>query len=93
MIKNSVFKKFIEYKKQRDLKEKINKVKPYKLPDIKRIKKDKEEIVYDLISKLLGWSKKVIGKTGSGKTAFVSVFLKFLIKCIHQLAIKLGGIE
>ena len=45
MIKNSMFKKFIEYKKQKDLKEKINKVKPYKLPDIEWIKKDKEEVV------------------------------------------------
>ena len=34
MIKNSVFKKFIEYKKQKDLKEKTNKFKPYRLPDI-----------------------------------------------------------
>ena len=85
MIKNSVLKKFIEYKKQRDLKEKINKVKPYKLPDIERIKKDKEEIVYDLIPKSLGWSKKVIGKKGSGKTTFVSAFLKFLIKCIDDI--------
>ena len=40
-----MFKKFIEYKKQKDLKEKINKVKPYKWPDIEWIKKDKEEAV------------------------------------------------
>ena len=36
-----MFKKFIEYKKQKELKEKINKVKPYRLPDIELIKKDK----------------------------------------------------
>ena len=43
MIKNSVFKKFIEYKKQRDLKEKINKVKPYKLPVLNELKKTKKK--------------------------------------------------
>ena len=77
MVKNSMFKKFIEYKKQKDLKEKINKVKPYKLPDMEWIKKDKEEVVYDLIPKSLGRSIKVIGQTGSGKTTFVSAFLEF----------------
>ena len=85
MVKNSMFKKFIEYKKQKDLKEKINKVKPYKLPDMEWIKKDKEEIVYDLIPKSLGWSIKVIGQTGSGKTTFVSAFLEFLIRYIDDI--------
>ena len=44
---------------------------------------------------------KVIGKTGSGKTTFVSAFLEFLIAYIdnieniyyHQHLIKLVGIE
>ena len=85
MIKKSVFKKFIEYKKQNDLKEKINKFKPYRLPDIEWIKKDKEEVVYDLIPKSLGWSIKVIGKTGSGKTTFVSAFSESFIKYIFDI--------
>ena len=80
-----MFKKFIEYKKQKELKEKINKVKPYRLPDIELIKKYKEEVVYDLIPKSLGWSIKVIGKTGSGKTTFVSAFLEFLIDYIDSI--------
>ena len=62
-----MFKKFIKYKKQKELKEKKNKVKPYRLPDTEWIKKDKEEVVYDLKPKSLVWSIKVIGKTGSGK--------------------------
>ena len=45
MIKNSAFQIFIEQKKQKDLKEKVNKVKPYRLPDIQWIKKNKEEVV------------------------------------------------
>ena len=85
MIKNSVFKKFIEYKKQKDLKEKTNKFKPYRLPDIEQIKKDKEEVVYDLIPKSLGRSIKVIGKTGSDKTTFVSAFLEIFIKYIFDI--------
>ena len=32
--KNLMIKKLIEYTKEKDLQEKINKVKPYKLPDI-----------------------------------------------------------
>ena len=32
-------------------------------------------MVKDLIPKSLGWSIKVIGKTGSGKTTFVSAYL------------------
>ena len=85
MDRNSMFKKFIEYKKQKELKEKNNKVKPYRLPDIEWIKEDKEEVVYDLIPKSLGWSIKVIGKTGSGKTTFVSAFLEFLIDYIDSI--------
>ena len=61
-------------------KEKNNKIKSYRLPDIEWIKKDKEEVVYDLIPKSLEWSIKVIGKTESGKKTFVSAFLKFLIR-------------
>ena len=57
-------------------------------------------MVYNLIPKSLAWSIKVIGKTGSGKTTFVSAFLGFLIRYIvgieniyyHQLVMKLGGI-
>ena len=80
-----MFKKFIECKKQKELKEENNKVKPYRLPDIEWIKEDKEEVVYDLIPKSLGWSIKVIGKTGSGKTTFVSAFLEFLIDYIDSI--------
>ena len=80
-----MFKKFIEYKKQKELKEENNKVKPYRLPDIEWIKEDEEEVVYDLIPKSLGWSIKVIGKTGSGKTTFVSAFSEFLIDYIDSI--------
>ena len=80
-----MFKKFIEYKKQKELKEKISKVKPYRLPDIEWIKKDKEEVVYDLKPKSLGWSIKVIGKTGSSKTTFVSAFSEFLIDYLDSI--------
>ena len=80
-----MFKKFIEYKKQKELKEENSKVKPYRLPDIEWIKEDEEEVVYDLIPKSLGWSIKVIGKTGSGKTTFVSAFLEFLIDYIDSI--------
>ena len=51
--KDLMIKKLIEYKKEKDLKEKINKVKPYKLPDIEWVKKDKEKQIYDLLPKLL----------------------------------------
>ena len=44
------------------------------LPKIKWIKKDCE---YDLIPKGSGWSMKVMGKTGSGKTTFVSAFIDY----------------
>ena len=46
--------------KNKKLKEKINKVKSYRLPDIEWIKKDKKEMVKDLIPKSLGWSINVI---------------------------------
>ena len=87
MIKNKdlMIKKLIEYKKEKDLKENINKVKAYKLPDIEWVKKDKEKEIYDLIPKSLGWSLKVIGKTGSGKTTFVPAFLEFLIDYIDNI--------
>ena len=44
----------------------------------------KEQITprYDLFPSKLGWSMKVIGKTGSGKSTFVSAFVEFLIKYI-----------
>ena len=44
-----MIKKLIEYKKEKDLKEKINKVKPYKLPHIEWVKKDKEKEIDDLV--------------------------------------------
>ena len=57
-------------------------------------------MVYDLIPKSLGWSIKVIGKTGSSQTTFVSAFLEFFIRYIvgieniyyYQLVMKLCGI-
>ena len=58
--KNLMIKKLVEYKKEKDLKEKINKVTLYKLPDIEWVKKDQEKQIYDLIPKSLGWSMKVI---------------------------------
>ena len=69
--KDLMIKKLIEYKKEKVLKEKINKVKTYKLPDIESVKKDKEKQIYDLLPKSLGWSMKIIGETGSGKATFV----------------------
>ena len=81
--KNLMIKKLIEYKKE--LKEKINKGKPYTLPNIEWLKKDKEKEIYDLIPKSLGWSMKVIGKTGSGKTTFASAVLEFLIDYIDNI--------
>ena len=85
MVKNQnlIIKKLIEYKKEKDLKEKVKKVKAYKLPDIEWIKEDKEKEIYDLIPKSLGWSMKVIEKTISGKTTFVSAFLEFLVYYIE----------
>ena len=80
-----MIKKLIEYKKEKDLKEKINKGKPYTLPNIEWLKKDKEKEIYDLIPKSLGWSMKVIGKTGSRKTKFVSAVLEFLIDYIDNI--------
>ena len=71
------------------------------LPKIKWIKRLKSQINYDLITKILGWYMKVIGKTGSGKLSFVSAFTNFLIKYINikdiyfilQLQIKKDGIK
>ena len=80
-----MIKKLIEYKKEKDLKEKINKVKPYELPNIEWFKKDKEKEIYDLIPKSLGWSMKVIGKTESGKTTFAWAVLEFLIDYIDNI--------
>ena len=70
MIENKslMIKKLIEYKKEKDLKEKISKVKSYKLPNIEWFKKDKDKEIYNFIQKSLGWSMKAIGKTRSGKT-------------------------
>ena len=44
----------------------------------------KEQITprYGLVPSKLGWSMKVIGKTRSGKSTFVSAFVEFLIKYI-----------
>ena len=56
--KNLMIKKLIEYKKEKDLKEKINKGKPYTLRNTAWLKKDKEKEMYDLIPKSLGWSMK-----------------------------------
>ena len=72
-------------KKGEGLKEKISKVKPYKLPNIEWFKKDKEKEIHNLIQKSLGWSMNVIGKTRSGKTLFVSAFLEFLIDFIDNI--------
>ena len=83
--KNLMIKKLIEYKKEKDLKEKINKGKPYTLPNIEWLKKDKEKEIDDVIPKSLGWSMKVIGKTGSGKTTFASAVLEFLIDYIDNI--------
>ena len=71
------------------------------LPKTKWIKRLKSQINYDLITKILGWYMKVIGKTGSGKLSFVSAFTNFLIKYINikdiyfilQLQIKKDGIK
>ena len=71
------------------------------LPKIKWIKRLKSQINYDLITKILGWYMKVIGKSGSGKLSFVSAFTNFLIKYINikdiyfilQLQIKKDGIK
>ena len=71
------------------------------LPKIKWIKRLKSQINYDLITKIIGWYMKVIGKTGSGKLSFVSAFTNFLIKYINikdiyfilQLQIKKDGIK
>ena len=64
---------------------------------LRKIKKE----IYHLIPKSLGWSMKVIEKTGSGKTTSVSAFLEFLVDYIEgvknnyylQHLIKWVGIE
>ena len=83
--KDLMIKKLIEYKKEKDLKEKINKVKPYKLQILNGLKKINDKQIYDLLPKSLGWSMKIIGETGSGKTTFVSAFLEFLIDYIDNI--------
>ena len=84
MIKNQklALKTITEYKEKKKIDKQIKPVKTYKLPHTKWVKKDKEKEIYDLISNSLGWSMKVIGKTGSGKTTFISAFLEFLIDYI-----------
>ena len=44
------------------------------------IKQPVNSIKEDLVPNTLGWSMKMIGKTGPGKTTFVSAFTEFLIK-------------
>lgn len=52
------------------------KSKVVRLPKIQWIK---QQITFDLIPNSLGWSMRVIGKTGSGKTTFVSAFVDFFL--------------
>ena len=40
---------------------------------------------YGLVPDYLGWSMKVIGKTGSGKTTFVSALVDFLINYVLNI--------
>ena len=49
------------------------------------LKKKKIIKAYDLIPNTLGWSMKVIGKTGSGKTTFISAFIDFLLDYIQNI--------
>ena len=49
------------------------------------LKKKKIIKAYNLIPNTLGWSMKVIGKTGSGKTTFVSAFIDFLLGYIQNI--------
>ena len=49
------------------------------------LKKKKIIKTCDLIPDTLGWSMKVIGKTGSGKTTFVSAFIDFLLGYIQNI--------
>ena len=76
-IKIQYLKKSVNTKNEK-LKEKNNKVKSYRLPDIEWIKKDKKEMVKDLTRKSLGWSINVIGKPGSGKTICIFVIFNWL---------------
>ena len=75
--KKSLLSRFNKYKKEQVFKEQINAIKRYELPKIEWIIKEKTIKAYDLIPNVLGWSMKVIGKTGSGKTTFVSAFIDF----------------
>ena len=75
--KKSLLSRFNKYKKEQVFKEQINPIKRYELPKIEWIIKEKTIKAYDLIPNVLGWSMKVIGKTGSGKTTFVSAFIDF----------------
>ena len=56
------------------------------LPKSKWIKKLKSQIKYHLITKILGWSMKVIGKTSSGKTSFVFLLKYINIKNIYLIS-------
>ena len=76
-IKIQYLKKLVNTKNKK-LKEKNNQVQSYRLPDIEWIKKDKKEMVKDLIPKSLGWSINVIGKTGSGKTICIFIIFNWL---------------
>ena len=75
--KKSLLSRFNKYKKEQVFKEQINAIKRYELPKIEWIIKEKTIKAYDLIPNVLGWSMKVIGKTDSGKTTFVSAFIDF----------------
>ena len=80
----NLFEKFDDYKKQRQLQKSIQINYPKLiLPKIEWIKSN-ALINYDLLPNTVGWSIKVIGKTGSGKTTFVSAFTDFLLAYIQQ---------
>ena len=78
-MKRSLLHRFNEYKKEKSLKDKINCIKVFQLIKIEWVKRDVEDVNYDLIFNTLGWNMKVTGKTGSGKTTFVSAFFEFLL--------------
>ena len=78
-MKRSLLHRFNEYKKEKSLKDKIKCIKVFKLIKIEWVKRDVEDVNYDLIPNTLGWNMKVTGKTGSGKTTFVSAFTEFLL--------------
>ena len=72
-------------KKKKNLKKELIVLKKYVLPKIEWIKKEATTKTYDLIPNTLGWSMKFIGKTGSGKTEFVSAFIEFLLNDIKNI--------